>query len=58
MTHSLTHSAPLGVPIGRIPIAKKPESCRPGTQRYKRQFGDALVRVRYRKNPGTGTQGW
>ncbi len=34
-------------------VARKIDAGRPGTKRYQRQFGDALVCVRYRHDPIT-----
>ena len=40
-------------PATQAGISKKLAPGQPGTKRYQRQFGDALVCVRYRINPKT-----
>ncbi len=40
-------------PAGTAPVIKKLGAGRPGTRRYQRQFGAALVCVRYRHDPVT-----
>jgi hypothetical protein len=42
---------PTGAPAHRASISKKLAPGQPGTKRYQRQFGDALVCVRYRIDP-------
>lgn len=42
---------PTGIPIHRAGISRKLAPGQPGTKRYQRQFGDALVCVRYRIHP-------
>ncbi|MDD3529478.1 MAG: hypothetical protein PHS77_06335 [Gallionellaceae bacterium] len=44
---------PTGIPIHRAGISKKLAPGQPGTKRYQRQFGDALVCVRYLIHPET-----
>lgn len=42
-----------GTPVHLAGIRKKLAPGQPGTKRYQRQFGDALVCVRYRLQPAT-----
>lgn len=44
---------PTGTPAHQAGISKKLAPGQPGTKRYQRQFGDALVCVRYRIHPET-----
>lgn len=37
--------------VGSLPVSKKVAAGKAGTVRYQRQFGDALVCVRYRTDP-------
>jgi hypothetical protein len=41
-------------PAARFPVSKKLTPGQAGTKRYQRQFGDALVCVRYRHHPEAG----
>jgi hypothetical protein len=47
---------PDGSSIRQTGINKKLTPGQPGTKRYVRQFGDALVCVRYRTHPETATR--
>lgn len=48
-----THVGTTHAPVHRAGISKKLNPGQPGTKRYQRQFGDALVCVRYRTHPET-----
>lgn len=47
---------PTGNSVRQTGISKKLSPGQPGTKRYMRQFGDALVCVRYRTHPATATR--